>query len=47
VGVLESLPEAAGRWITLAELTRPRRALASLYAARLVRYETILERLNL
>jgi len=46
VGLLDGLPQAAGRWITLAELTRPRRALASLYAARLARYERILERLN-
>ena len=47
VGVLRSLPEAARQWVALAETTRPQRALAPLYAARLARYETILERLNL
>ena len=46
VGLLESLPEAARQWITLAEVTRPRRSLAALYAARLARYEAILEHLN-
>ncbi len=46
VGILKSLPDAARRWVALAETTRPQRALASLYAARLARYEMIMERLN-
>ncbi len=41
-GALKSLPDAARRWITLAEATCPRKALAALYAARLAQYESIL-----
>lgn len=47
VGVLKSLPGAARHWVALAETTGPQRALASLYTARLARYETVMERLNL
>jgi xylulokinase len=46
VGLLKGLPEAARQWITLAEVTRPRRSLAAICAARLARYEAILEQLN-
>lgn len=46
VGLLRSLPDAAKQWITLGEITRPRRALAKLYAERIARYESLLEHLN-
>ena len=45
-GILKSLPDAARRWITLAEATRPRRMLARFYADRLTKYESILTHLN-
>ena len=46
VGIFRSLPEASKQWITLAEATRPRRSLAKLYATRVLRYESLLEHLN-
>jgi xylulokinase len=42
VGVLRSLPEAAREWISLAEVTRPRRSLAAHAARRLSRYKSLL-----
>jgi xylulokinase len=47
VGVLRSLPEAARKWIALAEATRPQRSLAAYYARRLGRYESLVGTLNL
>jgi xylulokinase len=47
VGVLRSLPEAARKWIALAETTRPQRSMAAYYARRLGRYESLVGTLNL
>jgi xylulokinase len=46
VGLLDGLPQAARRWIALAESTRPRRKWAAYYAARLPRYEALLKQLD-
>ncbi len=46
VGLLEGLPQAARRWVALAETTRPRRKWAGHYAARLPRYRALLAQLD-
>jgi len=44
-GVHKGLPEAARRWISLGQTTRPRRKWAEHYARRRARYAALLEHL--
>jgi xylulokinase len=46
VGLIRSLPAAAGKWITLGEKTSPRKSLALYYARRLDRYQALLRGLE-
>ena len=46
VGLFRGLPSAAKQWIGMGVTTRPRKSMASYYAGRARRYETLLERLK-
>lgn len=46
VGLADSLADLAGRWVTLGDVTRPRRREASRYQQRAARYRRLLEALD-
>jgi sugar (pentulose or hexulose) kinase len=46
VGLFESLEQAAARWIGRGRPVRPAKELAAHYQMRVIRYKSLLERLN-
>ena len=46
VGLLKSLPDAAKRWISHGQATRPRKSMAAHYARRLATYQELLDHLS-